>query len=81
MAFGRLLLWLAERIEPIRIPADQVLDKTTDIPDDRAPPLAPVEAQAEGETGSAAKARSVARGVGKVAEWLRHATQFFVTQS
>ena len=58
-----------------------MLDKTTDIPDDRAPPLAPVEAQAEGETGSAAKARSVSRGVGKVAEWLRHATQFFVTQS
>ena len=58
-----------------------MLDKTADIPDDRAPPLAPVEAQAEAEAGSEAKARPASRGLSKVAKWLRHATQFFVTQS
>lgn len=58
-----------------------MLDKTTDIADDRAPPLAPVEAQGEAEAGSEAKARAESRGLGRVVEWLRRATQFFVTQS
>jgi two-component system sensor histidine kinase ChvG len=70
---------LRGRIEPIQIPADHVLDKTTDIADDRAPPLAPVEAQTE--AGREAQPRSAPRAFGKVAEWLRHAAQFFVTQS
>ena len=66
----------------MQIPADQVLDKTVDIADDdRAPPLAPVEAQAEAEPGSEAQPRPVSRSIGRVVAWLRHASQFFVTQS
>jgi len=55
-----------------------VLDKTADIADNRAPPLAPVESQAEAEAFGEAAAP---RGLTRVGDWLRRAWQFFVSQS
>jgi len=57
-----------------------VLDKTADIDENRAPPLAPVESQVEAEAleGAPVARRSV---ISKVAAWLGWAWQFFITQS
>jgi two-component system sensor histidine kinase ChvG len=57
-----------------------VLDKTADIGENRAPPLAPVESQVEAEAPEAP--RAARHGViTKVAAWLGWAWQFFLTQS
>jgi two-component system, OmpR family, sensor histidine kinase ChvG len=58
-----------------------VLDRTTDIADNRAPPLAPVESQAEAEIPGEASVRVAKKGLGRFSDWLRHAWQFFVNQS
>jgi two-component system, OmpR family, sensor histidine kinase ChvG len=58
-----------------------VLDRTADIADNRAPPLAPVESPADAEALGEAQARAVPHGLGKVGGWLRRAWQFFVNQS
>jgi two-component system, OmpR family, sensor histidine kinase ChvG len=58
-----------------------VLDKTTDIGDSRAPPLAPVEAQAEGEAPGEGQVRAARRGLAGIGDWLRRAWQFYVNQS
>jgi two-component system, OmpR family, sensor histidine kinase ChvG len=58
-----------------------VLDRTADFPDDKAPPLAPVESQVEAEGGSEAVVGAVPHGFDRVVDWLRRASQFFVNQS
>jgi two-component system, OmpR family, sensor histidine kinase ChvG len=65
----------------IGTPADHVLDRTADITEDRAPPLAPVESQAESAGGVEAAEGAVPHGFGRVSNWLRRAFQFFVNQS
>jgi len=57
-----------------------VLDKTADIAEDRAPPLAPVESQVEAEAPE--RKRAARHGVvSQVAAWVGWAWQFFITQS
>ncbi len=58
-----------------------MLDRTKDITDDSAPPLAPVESQTESEAPGEAVARPELRGLARLSAWLRHAWQFFVNQS
>ncbi|HTV35682.1 MAG TPA: sensor histidine kinase [Xanthobacteraceae bacterium] len=71
---------MAER-GPTETPADDVLDRTADIADNKAPPLAPLESQAETEVLGEAAAQTAPRGLGRLSGWLRHAWQFFVNQS
>src|ERR1700683_555696 len=60
-------------------PGRPVLDKTADIGENRAPPLAPAESHVEAEAPQGA---GVARhGVARVTAWLRWAWQFFIAQS
>jgi two-component system, OmpR family, sensor histidine kinase ChvG len=56
-----------------------VLDKTKDIANNRAPPLAPVEAQTEEALGEGTAVP--AKGAARVADWFGRAWQFFVNQS
>jgi two-component system, OmpR family, sensor histidine kinase ChvG len=70
---------LRRAAEQLEIPADHVLDKTADIADNKAPPLAPLETQAEA-VGEAA-AGPVSRHPASIADWLRRAWQFFINQS
>jgi two-component system, OmpR family, sensor histidine kinase ChvG len=65
----------------IGTPADDVLDRTADIAENKAPPLAPAEPQVEAEGLDEAKARVAPHGVAKLGDWLRRAWQFFITQS
>jgi two-component system, OmpR family, sensor histidine kinase ChvG len=58
-----------------------VLDRTKDIADNSAPPLAPVELQAETDTLGEAAARVAPHGLVRAGDWLRRAWQFFVNQS
>jgi two-component system sensor histidine kinase ChvG len=56
-----------------------VLDKTTDITENRAPPLAPAESHIEADTP---RRPGVARnGAARVAAWLRWTWQFFINES
>ncbi len=58
-----------------------MLDRTKDITDDSAPPLAPVESQTESEALGEAVVHPDPRGLTRIGAWLRHAWQFFVNQS
>ena len=57
-----------------------MLDRTADIAERTAPPLAPVESQVEAEGLDEAQARVAPRGFARVLDWLRRAGQFFVSQ-
>ncbi len=57
-----------------------MLDRPTDLSQNKAPPLAPAEAQAEAEAADARHDRP-RRGVGRAIDLLRRAWQFFVNQS
>ena len=82
MAFGPLPYSRSREWRgPIGTPADHVLDRTADIADNRAPPLAPVESQVEGEALGEAQAPAAHRGLAGIGYWLRRAWQFFVNQS
>src|ERR1700731_1232179 len=73
---------MGSRAGRLLIPADHVLDKTADLADDKAPPLAPAQSPVEAEDldeGQAAHAAHL--GFGRIAGWLRRAWQFFITQS
>jgi two-component system, OmpR family, sensor histidine kinase ChvG len=60
-------------------PGRPVLDKTADIAENRAPPLAPVESHVEAE---APQGTRVARhGIARATAWLGWAWQFFINQS
>src|SRR5580700_10941297 len=60
-------------------PGRPVLDKTADIGEDRAPPLAPAESHVEAE---APQGSGVGRhGVARATAWLGWAWQFFINQS
>ena len=60
-------------------PGRPVLDKTADIAENRAPPLAPVESHVEAE---APRGPGVARhGAARVKAWLRWVWQFFINES
>jgi two-component system sensor histidine kinase ChvG len=58
-----------------------VLDRTADIPDNGAPPLAPAESQVESERPGEAVPRGARGGLGRLGSWLRRGWQFFVNQS
>jgi two-component system, OmpR family, sensor histidine kinase ChvG len=55
-----------------------VLDRTADIAD-RAPPLAPVDSEIEADALDGKRVGR--RGVARIADWLRRAWQFFISQS
>ncbi len=57
-----------------------MLDRTKDIADNSAPPLAPVDAQAETEVLGGVAVRAP-HGLARLGDWLRNAWQFFVNQS
>ena len=60
-------------------PGRPVLDKTADIAENRAPPLAPAESHVEAD---APQGPGVARnGAARVAAWLRWVWQFFINES
>jgi two-component system sensor histidine kinase ChvG len=62
--------------------ADDVLDRTTDIADTKAPALAPVEPQAEAEVFDEVQPLvAPAAAGGGIRGWLRRVGQFFVTQT
>jgi two-component system, OmpR family, sensor histidine kinase ChvG len=65
----------------IGTPADHVLDRTADIADNGAPPLAPADSHVEAEAIDEGQGRVAPGGLGRVAEWSRRAWQFFVSQS
>jgi two-component system sensor histidine kinase ChvG len=71
----------AEWSWPIGTPADHVLDRTADIADDGAPPLAPIDSQTEAESPGEVSPRAAPHGLRRVVDWLRRAWQFFVNQS
>jgi two-component system sensor histidine kinase ChvG len=64
-----------------------VLDRTADIPENSAPPLAPLEAQIEAESRDEVRVerpglnKGLGKGFGRAGDWLRRAWQFFITQS
>ena len=62
-------------------PGRHVLDRTADIADNRAPPLAPAESQVEAEAVDEGQVRVAHHGLGRIADWWRRAWQFFITQS
>jgi two-component system sensor histidine kinase ChvG len=55
-----------------------VLDRTADIADDKAPPLAPAESPVEAEAADEAQVRVAHHGLGRIADWWRNAWQFFI---
>ncbi len=70
---------------PIRTPADHVLDRPTNIDQNKAPPLSPAEPQVEADTAATAAAarddRPTRRFPGRALDWLGRAWHFFVNQS
>ncbi len=55
-----------------------MLDRTADIADDKAPPLAPAESPVEAEAADEAQVRVAHHGLGRIADWWRNAWQFFI---
>jgi two-component system, OmpR family, sensor histidine kinase ChvG len=73
------------RGEPIRTPADHVLDRPTNIDQNNAPPLSPAEPQVETDSTAVAEAArdesQARRFPGRALDWLGRAWHFFVNQS
>jgi len=68
----------------MRTPADHVLDRPTNIDQNKAPPLSPAETQVEAEPVAAAAARDdrpARRFPGRALDWLSRGWHFFVNQS
>ncbi len=71
-----------QREGPVRTPADHVLDRPTDLGQNKAPPLSPAEPQVDADTAAEARDDRPARSFfGRALDWLRRAWHFFVNQS